>query len=279
MLRKLTKITNFHVSTQTIETAANLTPIHPANWVKDFKTLSLEPGYPTDSNPRTLAQPFIGFIRKNEKIYARENGLMRIALREFKRIYDQIQTEIENILQHHQQLLHAIVSEKLNHVLFKMQDNNWLFDPSYFVQKVSMNPLEDPIDAATQTRIISSYMTAQNEVVKKLESSSSSSSNKELKEVHIELGRLLEDLNTRRKSSGGWRSILYNTDGSMNLEMDLEGFDSKEKIEILQEKLKYFQIKSADKERQQNATIKMQQGIKSVLLLYHNINYLLLITI
>jgi hypothetical protein len=102
-----------------------------------------------------ISQPFLGFVRKHEKIYAREIGLMKVALREYKRYYEQLFTEIQYLL--YLNASNPTTFTILNHLLSSLHSNEWLFDPNLFIRKVNNNPLEDCVDVSTQLRIIESY--------------------------------------------------------------------------------------------------------------------------
>jgi hypothetical protein len=102
-----------------------------------------------------ISQPFLGFVRKHEKIYAREIGLMKVALREYKRYYEQLFTEIQYLL--YLNASNPTTVTILNHLLSSLHSNEWLFDPNLFIRKVNNNPLEDCVDVSTQLRIIESY--------------------------------------------------------------------------------------------------------------------------
>lgn len=106
-------------------------------------------------NKEQISQPFLGFIRKHEKIYAREIGLMKIAMREYKRYYDTLRTDIQHLLSLNGS--NKAIVTILSHLQQSMEMNHWMFDSELFIRKVNNNPLEDCIDVSTQLRIIESY--------------------------------------------------------------------------------------------------------------------------
>lgn len=214
-------------------------------------------------HPHTLAQPFLGFIRKHEKIYAREIGLMRIALREFKGIYDHIKAHLDNSLS---MACNANIAPTMLQSLLKLQqllvDGAWVFDSRFFIRKVQMNPLEDPIDVATQANIITSYQEDFRDNESEIAAAKTSGDSEKaalLGEVQDEMKVLLNDLNTRAREKGGWRALLYTSNGTLDMNMPLHPWTPQEQVLILQEKLRHVQAKSAEKEREHAAIVKQLQ--------------------
>ena len=147
------------------------------------------------------------------------------------------------------------VLEALRGVQLKMVDYAWCFDPKYFVRKVSSNPLEDPVDVSAQAKIAEAYQEA---LQRCFEYPQGQGQGQHSDVVH-ELQNLLFDINMRSREKGGWRALLYRTDGSVDLDMDLQPWNPEEQVDIMREKLKYVQLKGVERDREHTRTIQRLQ--------------------
>ena len=173
-------------------------------------------------NPHDLSQPFLGYIRKHEKAYAREIGLMKILIREFKGLHDIILSKIiiayqltgpkglgvpkgEGVLVGGSQL-HSIIK----FIKLKLENHTWLFDPNQFVRQVSYTDF-DPIDVSAQNRIIESYKMVYTDSID-MEGKS---------EFQSAVNDLITDLNRRVVAKGSWEAVICMQDGSIDMDMDI----------------------------------------------------------
>jgi hypothetical protein len=255
-LRKKSMIPTFNVSTQTVDNGSfnNKSALSGSSRLEKFRKESqLAEQFQYHARPHALSQPFLGFIRKHEKIYAREIGLMRIALREFKGLYDHLKLRLDTALSAAStetlapDMLHA-----LQQIQLAFNDGSWVFDPRFFIRKVQMNPLEDPMDVAAQANIISSYEEAAQQTAAQIEAAqriNDPHTAAQLKEVQTELQNLLTDLNLRAREKGGWRALLYTSKGEVDMNMSLTPWKPEEQVQILLEKLRSAQQKAAEAEK------------------------------
>ena len=185
---------------------------------------------------------------------------MRIALREFKGLYDHLKLRLDTIVNIACQSNTApAILTSLQQIQLLFQDGSWVFEPKYFIRKVQMNPLEDPVDVASQANIILSYEQALEENKKEILFSQENNNFERVKlllEVQTELNNLLTDLNHRVREKGGWRSLLYTTNGAVDMSMPLTPWKPEEQIEILQEKLRYIQLKHTEREKEHETALK-----------------------
>ncbi len=235
------------------------------------------------ASPHLLSQPFIGYIRQHEKLLGREVGIMKVAVREFKGLYEAVAAKVAHILNtmpaapvvpavpagqnntlHRgkiDQQLPDSSSVRYNSLLAELRDmkqlvddGQWMFDPASFASQVSADPLRNPIDVAAQSRLLDSYLLAHQDA-KATQSP----------EVQQAMDDLLHDLQVRRDSSGGWQALLYRTDGSVDLDMDLGPWNSPAQVAILKEKLDFVKSRLAEQERVHAAqTLALQTELLSM---------------
>lgn len=198
-------------------------------------------------SPHLLSQPFLGYIRKHEKIYARELGLMKIAMREFHQFYDSMAAEVSRLFQSRPVLDSRSYDEwslKLGDLQQKFDESSWLFDPNFFIKKVAQGT-NNPIDVAAQARMLQSYREAAHDAT---------TVNPKGEEVVNGLTDLIADLESRIKEKGGWRAVLFTAEGTVDLDLDVTPWRAEEQVEILQEKLNYMQYKFKLKENELKQT-------------------------
>lgn len=230
-------------------------------------------------SPHQLSQPFLGFIRKNEKIFSRECSLLKVALRECKAFFDRLLTQVmqrmnavatSNTRQNQNKAISRREKElsklklrnvreilaELREVQTSIQSHQWLFDSKLFTRKFCDHPVEDPIDVASQAQILSSYQELLLEerlhhetLIKRREDTTSSDA------VIRALEDLITDLTVRLHSNGGWRSLFYRTDGTFDVELDPCGFPLEEQVEINAEKVRYLQRKLTSNTEDHNRSV------------------------
>ncbi|RYG69982.1 hypothetical protein EON64_01360 [archaeon] len=111
--------------------------------------------YLSQLSAQQLSLPFIGYIRKHEKIYAREIGLLKVALRECRVFYTKL---LQMAQETHAHNPHVRVYDN---VCEHIQSHTWLFDPHMFTVRVyNKKHIQDPVDVFAQSRIYTSYMEA-----------------------------------------------------------------------------------------------------------------------
>lgn len=219
-------------------------------------------------SPHQLSQPFLGFIRKNEKVFSRECSLLKVALRECKSFFDKLMTHVSdridaiftpniNVLNDKRfepkkdpsarkikfRTMNDIVSE-LKQIYSTLQSHQWLFDSKLFVRKLCDHPMEDPIDVASQSQILSSYqelLLAERLHYQELENNGQDASSSAA--VIRALEDLITDLTVRLHANGGWRSLFFRSDGTFDTELDSSGFPLDEQVQINAEKVRYLQRK------------------------------------
>ena len=195
---------------------------------------------------------------------------MRIALREFKGVYDHIRVHLDGLVST------ASVADaspaflqSLNQLQMMFADGNWVFDPKFFLRKVNMNPLEDPIDVSAQTEVVNSYRNALRETEEALQQAEMAGDHEKvevLRQVKEETTNLLTDLCNRIKEKGGWHAMLYTAAGAVDLEMNIKPWTVEEQVLILQEKLRYMHVKSADAVTEHEKIVKkLRESLDSAL--------------
>jgi len=263
-LRQKSSVNVFHASTQTVDLNPLVVGPSASSRLDKFrKDSTIVETFQIHKRPHALSQPFLGYIRRHEKTYAREIGLMRIALREFKGVYDHIKFHLDSLMNNTSPGdASPAFLKSLHHMQMLLHDGNWVFDPKFFLRKVQMNPLEDPIDVSAQAEMINSYNTAlvQNDAeLKQAQDSDNTEEATVLAEVKDEMQNLITDLTTRVKEKGGWRALLYTATGGVDLTMNLKPWSPEEQVLILQEKLRFVQLKSTEQEAEHEKVMKHLQ--------------------
>lgn len=265
---------NFHV-----EKAKAMFP-HRSQADRDY-TLAL-----SKLSPHQLSQPFVGYIRQHEKQYAREIGLLKVALRECRGLYDRIMqcVQFEKIKYSNDEAAKA----PWEHLEKAIQDHQWVFSPKVFVQKMVGGPLaglhdalhghfqlvqtikddvhhvptvhlQDPLDITAQARMIVSYRQALEHEQRLIAQGNNMTENGTERHLVIHaLEDLIVDLHTRMEMKGGWPAVLYRADGTMDLDLDLSPFTSEETIEILREQKKWLQVHLKS---QEDRALKQQESL------------------
>ena len=118
----------------------------------------------SQGNPHDLSQPFLGFIRQHEKIYAREIGLMKILIREFKCLYEIISSKVLIAYKLTSSSSNGQLHDILKYINSKINSHCWIFDMNFYVRQLSRTNF-DPIDVSCQNRIIESYKIAYNDSI------------------------------------------------------------------------------------------------------------------
>eukprot|EP01033_Poteriospumella_lacustris_P002183 gene2183-1594_t len=229
-------------------------------------------------SPKQLSQPFVGYIRMHEKQYAREVGLMKVALRECRGLYERLLRSIRESMVTATASAASADEAKLQQTPWTalestVREYEWIFDPKALQSQrsvssrkgqkkakrksrgglslaqasfLSFSPLPghmDPIDINAQARMISSYRQAlerERACIAAGDGQTRDGTDRQLIVHAIE--DLIVDLHTRMELHGGWQALLYRADGSVDYDMDISAFTPDEQRDILLEQKKLLRV-------------------------------------
>lgn len=92
-------------------------------------------------SPKQLSQPFVGYIRMHEKQYAREVGLMKVALRECRGLYERLLRSIRESMVTATASAASEDEAKLQQTPWTslestVREYEWIFDPKAFIGRI-----------------------------------------------------------------------------------------------------------------------------------------------
>lgn len=208
-------------------------------------------GVQAEGRPYKLIQPFISVIRQNEKQYSRESAMMKIAFREAERMCIRINSLLAklqlNIDEYGNPNAGQEYSEGVRTIRAEMkQEMGWIFVKNQQSLAAELTePNYDPVTTLSHMQMHSSYQHAARETASRPLEIASSEDNSNEDDIH-EMTRsrneaitVFNDLTTNLYSSaqetGGWFSLLYNSDGTIDRNIDLTIWPDEDKVKILTE--------------------------------------------
>jgi len=209
------------------------------------------------SSAKRLVQPFLKVIRRNEALLAKEVGALAVALREAKGLCQRLDLLIADL---QQEELHyyrrqtpgsgqaedPTNSNLLSKVWSELR--RWRSEINMGVEWLNVDLANDGGNGASGTNR-HSFDPIDKPGVAFAEAHTAALYNEVAEDFRAEFVQAVEDLSAslrdRSSTNGGWRSLLYREDGSVDLDMALERFSEGEKVEILSEQVKYLQAQHA----------------------------------